>query len=149
MKFTFSIIVVLSLLFCVKAANAAAHPPADSLYNDLGGKQGITVIVDTMLGVIADDVRIVHYFADSNIRHARHGLIVTFCEISGGPCRYTGESMRNVHRGLHVTAAAFNALVEDLQTAMTKLKVPVTAQNRLLAKLVPMRNDIVEPSERD
>ncbi|HET7370878.1 MAG TPA: group 1 truncated hemoglobin [Gammaproteobacteria bacterium] len=135
------ILLALGLSLC---AAAAAQPHDDSLYAALGGKAGITVIVDTMLSNIADDTRIVHYFANVNIAHTRHGLITKFCAISGGPCKYDGLNMADTHRGLHVTAAAFNALVEDLQAAMTKLKIPIATQNRLLAKLAPMRNQIVE-----
>ena len=52
--------------------------------------------------------------------------------------------MKQAHAGLHITRAAFNALVEDLQAAMDENKVPYAAQNRLLAKLAPMSHDIVE-----
>lgn len=129
-------------------AGNAAHADA-SLYQALGGKAGITAIVDTLLNNVADDTRIVHYFADVNIRHVHHGLITMFCMVSGGPCTYTGESMADTHRGLHVTAAAYNAMVEDLQAAMAQLKVPLAAQNGLLAQLAAMRNQIVEPAQRD
>lgn len=121
----------------------------DSLYRALGGKAGITAIVETTLNKIADDTRIVHYFAGANIAHVHHGLITIFCVVSGGPCTYTGENMVDTHRGLHVTAAAFNAMVEDLQAAMAQLQIPLGAQNRLLAPLAKMRNQIVEPAQRD
>ncbi|HET6725573.1 MAG TPA: group 1 truncated hemoglobin [Gammaproteobacteria bacterium] len=141
---------VLALIFSIGAVTArSAQPPQprqpdDSLYVALGGKPGITAIVDTMLNNVADDMRIVHYFASANIANLRHDLIVKFCAISGGPCHYTGLNMVQTHRGLHVTAAAFNAMVEDLQAAMTRLKIPLGTQNRLLARLVPMRNQIIE-----
>ena len=44
-----------------------------------------------------------------------------FCQVAGGPCRYTGHSMEATHKGLHLTNANFNALVEDLQSAMDYL----------------------------
>lgn len=151
MKRAFPIIVVLACLFSLSPAVAAppAGQPDDSLYVALGEKAGISAIVDTTLSHVADDQRIVHYFANTNIVHVRHGLITKLCVVAGGPCHYTGHNMADVHRGLHITAAAFNAMVEDLRAAMTQLKVPLTAQNRLLAQLAPMRNDIVESSQRD
>ncbi|HET6656115.1 MAG TPA: group 1 truncated hemoglobin, partial [Gammaproteobacteria bacterium] len=100
------ILLALGLSFCVAAA---AQPRDDSLYVALGGEAGITVIVDTMLSNVADDTRIVHFFANTNIAHVRHGLVTKFCAISGGPCTYDGLNMADTHRGLHITAADFNA----------------------------------------
>ncbi len=149
MKLAVSFIIGLSFLMAAATASAARSSRDGSLYEALGAKPGITAIVDQMLLNIADDTRIVHYFANANIANLRHDLITQFCELSGGPCRYTGLSISDAHRGLDVTAAAFNALVEDLRAAMNHLNIPIGTQNRLLAKLVPMRNRIVEPSERD
>ena len=41
-----------------------------------------------------------------------------FCMVAGGPCAYKGHDMEAAHKGLHLTNANFNALVEDLQDAM-------------------------------
>jgi hemoglobin len=142
-------LVIALILTSIAALANAGHRADGSLYKALGGQAGVTAIVDQMLLNISDDTRIVHYFADANIANLRHGLITQFCDISGGPCHYTGLNVKATHRGLHITAAAFNALVEDLRRAMKHLDIPIAARNRLLAKLVPMRNQIVEPSERD
>jgi len=50
--------------------------------------------------------------------------------------------MKRTHEGQNIDRAAFNALVEDLQTAMDHNGVPFRAQNKLLAKLAPMYRDI-------
>ena len=63
--------------------------------------------------------------------------------MSGGPCKYTGKDMHKVHKPLHINTLQFNALVEDLQTAMDRNHVPFRTQNRLLALLAPMKRDIV------
>ncbi|HET7569211.1 MAG TPA: group 1 truncated hemoglobin [Gammaproteobacteria bacterium] len=137
---------LIAATFLLGTATSFAAGPAtdDSLYQALGGKAGITAIVNGMLNNVADDMRIVHYFADANIVNTQHGLVTKLCAVAGGPCHYDGLNMVDVHRGLHITPAAFNALVEDLQAAMTHLKIPLATQNRLLARLVPMRNQIVE-----
>ena len=48
-----------------------------------------------------------------------------------------------MHADHGVTIAEFNALVELLQDAMTREGVTFSAQNRLLAKLAPMKRDAV------
>lgn len=51
--------------------------------------------------------------------------------------------MKEVHAGLKVTNAQFNALAEDLQIAMERNSVPSYVQNKLVAKLAPMQRAIV------
>jgi len=52
--------------------------------------------------------------------------------------------MKESHQGLGIDQAAFNALVEDLQSAMDRQHVSYHAQNRLLALLAPMSHDVIE-----
>lgn len=115
----------------------------DALYAELGGKRGIAAIVDGLLIELARDERIVHHFADTDIARLRRLLEEQICEVSGGPCIYSGDSMRESHRGLDLTDADFNALVEDLIVAMEDAGVAHGAQNALLARLAPMHGDIV------
>ena len=51
--------------------------------------------------------------------------------------------MEASHRGLAVTHAKFNAVAEDLQTAMERTGVGYWTQNRLMARLAPMHRLIV------
>lgn len=66
-----------------------------------------------------------------------------FCQVAGGNCAYTGRSMHDAHKGLHLANADFNAVVEDLQKALDKNGIPFATQNRFLARLAPMQHDIV------
>ncbi|WP_455924249.1 group I truncated hemoglobin [Pseudomonas putida] len=119
-------------------------PKDDSLYRDLGAKPGITRIVEGMLLHIAHDDRIVEHFRKIDITRLRDKLIEQFCVEAGGPCKYTGDTMAESHKGQHLTRSDFNALVEDLIKAMEDQGVPVTAQNRLIARLAPMRGEVIE-----
>ncbi len=120
-------------------------PPKESptLYQQLGGKAGISAITDGFLNNLASDVRIVHFFSDTDIPHFHDMLVQQFCAVSGGPCEYGGKSMLEAHKDRHITDADFNALVEDLEKAMDDLHVAQPVQNRFLAQLVPMHGDIV------
>ena len=121
----------------------AARAPGDALYAQLGGEQGIDVIVDELLFLSTRDRRIAEFFDGVDVERL-HGLLSEqICALSGGPCDYSGETMAESHRGMGVDDAAFNALVENLVDAMETQAVPVTAQNRLLALLAPMQRDIV------
>ncbi len=125
------------------AASAPPPLPDDSLYQALGGQPGINRVVEGLLYRIADDKRIVHHFADTDILRLQEKLQEQLCVEAGGPCEYTGDSMAEVHAGFAITEADFNALVEDLIEAMTAEGISVRAQNRLLQRLAPMRGDII------
>ncbi|WP_308633158.1 group 1 truncated hemoglobin [Massilia sp. R2A-15] len=125
------------------AVIAPVHAADDATYAGLGGQQGIRNIVATLIPLIQADPRIKESFADSDMKHIGMRLEEQFCMLSGGPCEYKGEPMKEVHGGLKVTNAQFNALAEDLQVAMERNGVPSHVQNKLVAKLAPMQREIV------
>jgi len=71
-------------------------------------------------------------------------LVDQICMATGGPCKYTGRDMKAAHRGMGVSTADFNALVEDLGKTLTKFNVPAKEQGELVAILAPLKGDIVE-----
>jgi hemoglobin len=128
------------------AALLLAAAPAfaqDALFSDLGGQPGIDRIVEASVDSYLTDPRISAIFDESNIDRLRAELKVQFCQVAGGDCVYQGHDMVAAHKGLHLTNANFNALVEDLQVAMEKQGVRFTTQNRFLARLAPMQHQVV------
>ncbi len=116
----------------------------DSLYKALGEKAGIDKFTHDFFIIISTDNRIKSFFAESDPERFEGLLSEQFCQLSGGPCKYSGRSMKEVHKGMGVQPAHFNALAEGLQLAMEKNKVPFAAQNALIAKLAPMHRDITQ-----
>jgi len=74
----------------------------------------------------------------------RKMLIDQVCEAAGGPCTYTGRSMKDAHAGMKVTTGEFDVLVEDLVATLNHFKVGKTEQAELLGLLGPLKPDIVE-----
>lgn len=121
-----------------------AMPAADAtLYNDLGGLEVLTKVVDDTLALALADDRIKDTFKNSDMKRVAKMIAEQFCELSGGPCKYSGDPMKEVHQGLVLSNMQFNALVEDLQMAMDKSNIPSRTQNKLLAMLAPMQRIIV------
>lgn len=114
-----------------------------TLYERLGGGPGVSLLVETFLGIVAEDLRIVARFGNADIDRLQQKLEEQICNISSGPCEYTGKDMRTTHDGMKITESEFNALVEDLQKSMDRIGLPVSTQNELIAKLAPMRADII------
>lgn len=136
---------LLSFFLIVLLAGCAQQPPKDdSLYQGLGQRAGIQRIVEGMLIIAVKDERIGERFKKIDIVRLRDKLTEQLCVESGGPCTYTGESMAESHKGQNLTRSDFNALVEDLIDAMDAEGISVPNQNRLLARLAPMRGDVIE-----
>ena len=132
-----------ALSFAILMFAATPALAEDALFVDLGGQAGIDRIVDASVENYLADDRIKSIFDESNMDRVRAQFKVQFCQIAGGPCQYTGHNMAEAHRGLKLTNADFNAVVEDLQDAMDKVGVPFATQNRFLARLAPMQRHVV------
>ncbi len=115
----------------------------DRLYQQLGGTPGLTQVVNDLIGFVAADGRIYHYFAKADIPAFKTALIAQVCNAVGGPCTYTGAGLGgDALKGADFKDADFNALVEDLQMALDKNQVPIPLQNKLLAVLAPLRSQV-------
>lgn len=117
--------------------------PRGELYQALGEQEGIQAIVEETLFRATEDTRIAHHFRGVDLGNVRDLISEQICELAGGPCEYSGRDMTEAHQDLDISRADFNALVEHLIDAMERARVPVPAQNRLIAKLAPMHGDIV------
>jgi hemoglobin len=135
---------VTGLIMMAGSAQAVDSAKEKSLYERLGGKGAITVVVDTFVSKVGADKRINGYFASTDLTKLKMHLVDQICEASGGPCTYTGRTMKQTHAGLGVTDEAFGALVEDLVAALDHHKVGKTEKDELLGVLGPMKRDIVE-----
>jgi hemoglobin len=136
-----------TLLLAVTALTVVAKKK--TLYDNLGGKKGITAVVDDFVNNCAGDSRINGFFKATASDPARlakfkENLVDQICQASGGPCKYTGKDMKTAHAGMGVSTADFNALVEDLVKSLDKYKVKKKDKDTLLGVLGPMKSDIVE-----
>lgn len=136
---------LLSFFLIVLLAGCAQQPPKDdSLYQGLGQRAGIQRIVEGMLIIAVKDERIGEHFKKIDIVRLRDKLVEQLCVEAGGPCKYTGDTMAESHKGQNLTRSDFNALVEDLIKAMDAEGISVPNQNRLIARLAPMRGEVIE-----
>jgi len=118
-------------------------PAAKSLYDRLGGKDAIKAVVHEFVGNVGADAKINKRFAKTDLKKLEASLVDQVCQATGGPCKYTGKSMADAHKGMKITEDEFNALVGDLKKALDKFKVGDQEQKDLLGALGGMKGDIV------
>lgn len=114
-----------------------------SLYDRLGGREVIAAFVDDAVERIVVDDRIAELFEDTDIPNLKLQLTDQICQLGGGPCVYEGLDMKSAHRGLAISEAEFNALVENFQWAMRANDVPYALENQVLALLAPMKPAVI------
>lgn len=130
--------------YVVADANAGAVPfEGTAMLEAFHGREGSDRIVDDMLDRSVVDPRIAGVFAATDMVRLRRTIKEQFCYILNGGCDYSGRSMRDAHDDIGLQPADMGALVEHLQAAMQAEGVPFHTQNRFLAKLAPMRRDVV------
>ena len=126
------------------SANAEAAPiPGEGTLRAFHGREGIGRVVDDLVDRAVADPRISDIFKNQDLVRLRRTLKEQLCYVLNGGCAYTGRDMKASHADMGIRQSDFNALVEDLQLAMAKERVPFRAQNRLLAKLAPMERRVV------
>ena len=137
------VVVGLSACASMESEQAAAAP---SLYKQLGGREGIALVVDDFAANVLADDRINARFKalqPAQVFKFKTNLADQICDATGGPCSYVGRDMKTAHKGMKITDADFNALVEDLVKSLDKFKVGAAEKNDLLVALGGMKPDIV------
>lgn len=132
---------------CLAAAAAAClgqDSTSQSLYARMGGSTNIIAVVNDVIDDAAHDPRLKRSFEDVDLPRLKKLLAEQICELAGGGCKYTGDSMRDVHAGLGITQAEFYDLVQVLRDSMRHHGIALRERNELLKILAPMKRDVVE-----
>jgi hemoglobin len=134
---------VMAVVGC-PAGTWAEEPP--SLYQRLGGREGIALVVEDFVAYVVADDRINARFKAMKpeaVNKLKSNVADFVCDATGGPCAYVGKDMKSVHAGMNVTEAEWDATVEDLVKALDKRGVGEAEKTELLGLLAPLRPDIL------
>ena len=141
LKRTLLLTVVLSLLL------SGTKAQDKTLYERLGGYDGIAKVVDDFIGRLVADKQFEKFFIGQSTdskKKIRNHVIEQFCVAAGGPCVYTGRDMKTTHAGLGITEADWNAGANHLIAALDKYKVDEKSKAEVVAFVSTLKKDIVE-----
>ena len=137
---------VLVLLGVMGLAACATMAPTPTLYERLGGRHPIAVVVDDFVANMVADPRVNARFKGMQpaaVFKLKSNLSDQICQAAGGPCSYLGKDMKVTHAGMKITDAEWNATVENLVKALDKRNVGPQEKSELLGLLGPLKGDIV------
>jgi hemoglobin len=126
--------------------SAVDSAPPPTLYDRLGGKDGVAAIVESFAANLLADPRVSKPFKKSKdkLAHFKQTMADEICVLAAGPCTYAGKPMKEAHKGMGITDAQFDAFVEDLKLALDEKGVGDQEKNDLLTAVGPARADVVE-----
>jgi len=143
-------VIVIMAGTATQTARAQATQP--SLYERLGGAYSIATVVDDFIERLLVNATLNANPAidEARTRVPKAGLkfhvTAMVCEVSGGPCKYTGRAMKESHQHLNITQAEWDAMVVDFKATLNKFKVPQREQQELITIVGSTKNDIVRSS---
>jgi len=135
------------LLLSVCASNTSAQSSSESLYKRLGGYDAIAAVVDDFIMRLVNDKQFARFFGGASTdskKRLRQLIVEQLCEATGGPCFYTGRSMKASHGGLGITEAEWQAAAKHLAATLDKFKVPQQEKEEVLTIVTSLKKDIVE-----
>ena len=118
-----------------------------SLYQRLGGYDGIAAATDDLLARLQADPRIKDYWKGSSLEVRRRGrqLVVDFmAEAAGGPVYYVGRDMKKAHEGMQIGEADWAVFMEHSEAMLDHLSVPAREREEVLGFFSSLKGDVVE-----
>ena len=127
----------------------AQEKKEQSLYDRLGGVYAIASVVDDFIErlLVNDILNANPAINEARARVPKAGLkyrvTELVCEVTGGPQKYTGRSMKDSHKHLNITEREWDAMVADFKATLNKFKVPEKEQGELIGIVGTTKADIV------
>lgn len=140
-------------LACVAATSPAplhaqeqATVTRQSLYQRLGGYDGIAAYIALVFPRVAQHPELMHMFRghgkDSQQRQFQ--LVVELvCQKTGGPCAYIGRPMPPVHDGLGISAANWTTFMKIIADGMDEKRYPAEVRAEFLQVWQGFRDGVV------
>lgn len=115
-----------------------------SLYDRLGGAQGISGIVDDVIESHLRNPLVNTRFRNvKDIEHSKKMAREFFAAGSGGPEKYTGKDMLAAHQGMNISEQEYLAVVDDIMGALEKHGIDAETRKDVLAILYALKGEII------
>jgi len=118
-----------------------------SLYERLGGYEGITGFANNLLPRLQSDPQLGRFWqhrGDDGIAREKQLLIDYLCASAGGPMYYTGRDMRTSHKGMKISQSDWTIFLNHAGATMEALRVPQQERDEIVAFVLKLKSEIVE-----
>jgi len=118
-----------------------------TLYERLGGYDGITVFVEDLLPRLQSDSQLGRFWqnrGDDGIKREKQLLIDYLSSNAGGSIYYTGRNMKLSHVGMKISESDWSVFMKHAGDTMKALNVPQQECDDVVAFVLSLKDDIVE-----
>jgi hemoglobin len=141
------VVVTCVVLFALSIGAALSQPAAPSLYQRLGGYDGVTAFVGLVFPRVVQHPTLARYFGghgkDSQQRQFQM-VVELVCGKAGGPCHYTGRPMTTVHDGLGISAAEWDVFMSIIDNGLAEKAYPAPTRDEFRQLWDGMRETVVQ-----
>lgn len=119
-----------------------------TLFERLGGRNGISAIVDTTVDAHMNNpaikARFLPYLEEpERLLRIKQHTIDFFSAGSGGPAVYMGRDMTTTHRGMNITPAEYMHAIDDIFDALDTHAIDAGTKKDVLAILWSLKDMII------
>lgn len=130
----------LGILACTSIALADSPvEPTPSLYERLGGWDGINQVVRDTIANHQKNPAIAHFFADTDTDKLAAHVTAFFAAGTGGPAKYEGRDMTSAHATMGLSDADYDHAVADVLRAVDANGIGATEKAEVAAILESLR----------
>jgi len=115
----------------------------NSLYYRIGGKDAVSAVVDAFNELNLADTRINKFFEGADMANLQEHQKVFLNKAFGGPGEYTGKQLAEAHESLNLDATHFDAVVENVVTALNGAMVSATLIEEVEGVLASVKGQIL------
>lgn len=138
---------MLTLFTAILSISNSALAVDKPLYNRLGGYDALAAVVDDLMGRLAKDEqvgRVLKHIPDSRFNHVRQHMVDFLCAATGGPCKYTGKTMLEAHKGMGLTESDWNKTINHLLVTLKKFSVPEKEKDEVISAIAGLKLSIID-----
>ncbi len=136
----------MSMFFTLGVA-AEEEAAAPSLYERLGGDEGLTKIVSDTIALHHENPDIAHYFTEVDDDVLTGHVIDFFAAGTGGPVNYQGRDMTTTHASMNMSDADFDSAVADVLKSVEANGVDAESAAEVGAILESLRPAVMGTTE--
>jgi hemoglobin len=118
------------------------RPGIASLYEKIGGRDALEVIVEDFYCRVLDDDQLAGFYAGSDMRCVKVRQVEFLSSVLGGPGPYTGASMRQVHEGRGITMHHFAMVAAHLADSLCAAGLHTETITEILHAIAPLAGEI-------
>lgn len=127
------------LILILGAHGVMADEDEASLYDRLGGWDGIEQIVGDTISLHQDNPEISHYFENVDVEQLVAHVTAFFAAGVGGPSKYEGRDMTTAHASMGLSNDDFDSAVADVLKAVSDNGVDSKSTAEVAAILESLR----------